>query len=171
MKHILFYLSVGALCSTASIAAADCRTGNWYATGVIDGADGQQPNFIRSYRRECRRIGVRINARDWQEGREAGLEHYCSRGNASDNGQRRRSFEPICKGHDQSFTRADQRGEELRRLNEEFEQNRQLFALVLSQIQRVENRNPTEANRLKREKQRISDELTYLKDRIDDLSR
>ncbi|MDA8587219.1 DUF2799 domain-containing protein [Rhodobacteraceae bacterium] len=170
MKQIFFYLAVGALCSTASIAAADCRTGNWYATGVLDGADGRAPNYIRSYSRECRRRGTRINTRDWQEGRKAGLASYCTTENARSYGQRGRGFAPFCETNERPLARAHERGVEVHRLNEEFEYNRKLFAQVLSQIQRLENRNPTEANRLKREKQRISDELTYIKKRLDELS-
>ena len=167
MKHILYLLAVGALCSTASMATANCQTGDWYATGLQDGIDGRYANYIRDHRTRCQRLGVRVNQRDWQEGRLEGLRIYCTPENAYSLGQRGRGFAPVCRGNDREYVRAHDRGLEWHLLNEQFQEYRGLRARALRDVQKA--RTPAEKRRREDVRAQITREMLAIQEKLDAL--
>lgn len=169
MKHILSLLALGALCSTASIASADCATGDWYTTGVRDGVLGRPGNYIREYARSCRRSGIRPNTDEWRSGYRQGIASYCTPQSAFSIGQDGRGLAPVCQRGRRDLAAANDRGlewHELRTLREEY---RVQSALALNALQSAKtSREKAEA---RRERQWFLTELNYIERRLRELGR
>lgn len=76
-KHlILILLPLIAACSTLN--EEECRFADWYTIGYKDGTRGRMPDYIHRHSKACRSFAVSVDHRQWEEGRQQGLKHYCT---------------------------------------------------------------------------------------------
>ncbi|MCH8529796.1 MAG: DUF2799 domain-containing protein [Saccharospirillum sp.] len=66
------------LAGCASMSKDECLTADWYAIGYEDGANGQPTTRIGSHREACAKHGVTPNLRDYQDGHDEGIIHFCT---------------------------------------------------------------------------------------------
>jgi hypothetical protein len=108
----------------ATLDKDECRTADWYAIGLEDGARGRAIERLGDHRRACAKHEVAPNAERYLAGRNEGLKSFCTPERGYSEGRAGRAYAAGCPeplaGH---FLGAYQRGHELHELH------RQLSAL------------------------------------------
>lgn len=91
---------VGALvlASCATLSEAECEAGDWRAIGISDGANGYPPSYIDNHIEACSEYGVAVDRQLYLQGREQGLERYCTLETAERDGRRGRRNYGTCEG-------------------------------------------------------------------------
>jgi hypothetical protein len=98
------------LAGCASISEEQCRSGDWYGIGWLDGSRGLPPDRLASHQKACGEYGLSVDGEAYRKGREAGLQVFCTPENGLAQGKSGQAFRPVCPG---SSSRAYQRAFEL----------------------------------------------------------
>jgi hypothetical protein len=91
-------LGILALSGCASLSRNECAAGDWYGIGQRDGANGHPEERFADHAAACVRHGVNPDRRQWLEGRERGLERFCTARHAFDVGASNSSYAGVCAG-------------------------------------------------------------------------
>lgn len=79
---VLLAIAAGALllsaCTTV-LNQSDCNSTDWYAKGLWDGKNGTPMDKFSQYEEDCSRYSIAPDRTDYTEGRQKGLEYYCTR--------------------------------------------------------------------------------------------
>ena len=102
MRATLAICLFALLAGCASLSEDTCRTGDWYAVGVRDGADGRESDYIERHVAACGDYGIRPDWRRWEAGRRAGLPLYCTTENAFVINARGGNLNPVCPAEDRA---------------------------------------------------------------------
>ncbi len=90
----------------AGLSERDCRGGDWYNIGVRDGANGRAEEYVAEHSAACQTFGVEPDHDAWLEGRERGLERYCTVRNGYRIGEVGGSYNDVCfAGAEMDFRR------------------------------------------------------------------
>lgn len=92
---LLVLLTLGG-CETLS--RSECATGDWYSIGMRDGANGHTEDRFLDNAKACAEHGVQADRERWLEGRERGLERYCTARNAFGVGAQNAAYQGVCTG-------------------------------------------------------------------------
>ena len=84
------------LSSCASMSEVDCYYTDWYAKGLVDGANGSTMERFNRYVKDCSRHGVTPDRTDYIDGREEGLESYCTQSHGYEMGRHGRYYNYVC---------------------------------------------------------------------------
>ena len=76
MKKTCVLLALLAGC--ASLDKDECRTADWYAVGLEDGARGRALDRLGDHRRACAEHGVTPHTERYLAGRSEGLRSFCT---------------------------------------------------------------------------------------------
>jgi hypothetical protein len=77
LRPLIF--AVAALASgCASLDRDECRSADWYAIGLEDGARGRPLERLGDHRRACAEYGIAPEAQRYLAGREEGLKSFCT---------------------------------------------------------------------------------------------
>ena len=97
MKILGLFLVVMALSGCATLNLEQCRRGDWYGIGLVDGRSGlPAPGRMDRHMQACARHGVRIDDRLYLQGHAQGLLDYCRIDNAFDTGLRGQRYQHVC---------------------------------------------------------------------------
>ncbi len=91
-------LGILALSGCASLSRNECAAGDWYGIGQRDGASGYPEERFADHAAACVAHGVNPDRRQWMEGRERGLERFCTARHAFDVGASNSSYAGVCAG-------------------------------------------------------------------------
>ncbi len=127
---VIFFFAL-LLSSCASLSEEECLNADWHAIGYSDGVSGHYPDHIMDHQKACGKFGVSPDHRAWEAGRKEGLQHYCTKANAYNLGERGESLHAVCPPkmaeelqfmHDKGMMlyKRDQQIEEDRRLLREY---------------------------------------------------
>jgi hypothetical protein len=120
-SSLLVLLTVAAC---ATLDKDECRTADWYAIGLEDGAHGRAIERLGDHRRACAKHNVSPNAERYAAGRKEGLMSFCTYHRGFAEGRAGRPNGAVCpEPWATSFAGGYQRGRELHELH------RQLSAL------------------------------------------
>lgn len=89
-------LATLALSGCASLSEKECRAGDWYAIGQRDGAAGRTEDYVAEHSAACQEYGVAPDHARWLEGRERGLERFCTARNGYSVGSVGGRYEEVC---------------------------------------------------------------------------
>ncbi|MFO1425667.1 MAG: DUF2799 domain-containing protein [Steroidobacteraceae bacterium] len=89
-------IAVLALSGCATVSRNECRTGDWFDIGVRDGARGWGEERFLDDAKACARHGLAADREAWLQGRERGLERYCTARNGFDVGAQGGSYGGVC---------------------------------------------------------------------------
>jgi hypothetical protein len=89
-------LAALALAGCASLSARECRGGDWYSIGLRDGAAGRAEDYVSQHAAACQEFGVAPDRDRWLEGRERGLERFCTARNGYRIGEVGGSYQHVC---------------------------------------------------------------------------
>lgn len=70
----------------ATLSETECVSGNWYQVGYQDGKFGRDSDYILNHESACIEYGVRIDRNQYEQGRQKGLEVYCTGHNGFQHG-------------------------------------------------------------------------------------
>jgi hypothetical protein len=88
--------SLPLLAGCATLSESDCRTARWAQIGERDGANGRAEDHVLEHDKACARYGVQPDHLAWLEGRERGLERYCTVRNGYRIGEVGGSYNDVC---------------------------------------------------------------------------
>ncbi len=74
----------------------DCYYTDWYAKGLADGAAGATMDRFNRYVKDCSRHGVTPDRSDYTDGRQKGLESYCTLTHGYEVGRYGRQYDFVC---------------------------------------------------------------------------
>ena len=91
MLALLAFLS-----GCATLSEGECRNSDWYDIGFRDGRQGEPQDRISRHAGACADHGVAPDRARYLEGREAGLEHYCTQHNGLVAGESGAAYQGVC---------------------------------------------------------------------------
>ena len=92
----LLLIALMVLSACASISEEECLAADWYSIGVEDGSKGYPMSRIGNYRKDCAEVGVAPDADEYAEGRDYGLETFCTYERGYSEGKRGFSNKAVC---------------------------------------------------------------------------
>jgi len=121
--RILAALTMLALSGCASLSKNECLNADWRDIGIRDGANGQPEEYLIQHSTACAKVGITPDRERWLQGRELGLERFCTPQRAYQVGEYGGSFDAaICRNYDQErLFSAYQQGRDVNRLAGEVE--------------------------------------------------
>ena len=91
-------LGILALGGCASLSRNECAAGDWYGIGQRDGANGYPEERLAEHAAACVAHGVTPDRAQWRDGRERGLERFCTARHAFDVGASNSNYAGVCAG-------------------------------------------------------------------------
>jgi hypothetical protein len=129
MKKIWVLLAFLAGC--ASLDKDECRTADWYAVGLEDGARGRTVERLGDHRRACAEHGVTPHTGRYLAGRDEGLKSFCTYERGYSQGRAGQGYAGSCpKDMAGGFLAGYQRGRELHELNRRLDETRKEIARI-----------------------------------------
>jgi hypothetical protein len=80
----------------ASLSKEECLAADWYTIGVEDGSNGQPLGRIGAHRKACAEVGVQPDMARYGQGRDMGLQQFCTRERGYREGERGSSYSGVC---------------------------------------------------------------------------
>lgn len=122
-RRLLFSVATALLAGCATLDQDECRTADWYAVGLEDGARGRAVERLGEHRRACAKYGVAPSTERYVAGRNEGLKSFCTYEQGFSQGRGGRAYAGTCpQALAAGFSAGYQRGRELydlhRRLGE-----------------------------------------------------
>ncbi len=150
-------LATSTLGGCASLSEKDCRGGDWYAIGLRDGAAGRTEDYVAEHSAACQSYGVAPDHERWLEGRERGLERFCTARNGYRVGEVGGSYQDVCfAGAEMEFRRGYDLGLRMNRVRSRLDQ-------VENEIRTIEGTLSAKADKLAdEERQRLQYRLREL---------
>ena len=114
----LAYCLVALLAGCATLDRDECRTANWYAIGLEDGAKGRALDRLGEHRRACAEYGVTLDPDRYVAGRNEGLKTFCTFEQGYSQGRAGNGYSGACPAETAKvFLAGHQRGRELYELH------------------------------------------------------
>jgi hypothetical protein len=115
----LLFASVAllSLAGCATLSEGECRSADWYDIGVRDGANGRGEEYVAEHAEACGKLSITPDRERWLEGRERGLERYCTVRNGYRVGEVGGTYNGVCFAFDESeFLRGYNLGRDVNRV-------------------------------------------------------
>lgn len=110
-------LSLLSLGGCASLSEEECQITDWYKLGQGDALEGYPDTRLQDHIKACKRYNISPDIPRYGEGREAGLQRYCTAENGFRVGRQGYRYQGICPaGMETSFVGAFERGARLHRI-------------------------------------------------------
>ncbi len=113
----LALLALVCLPGCASLSQQECAAADWYAIGVRDGANGRGEEYLAEHAKACAKLDIQPDRELWLDGRDRGLERYCTPRNGYRVGEVGGSYVGVCFAIDESaFLRGYDLGKQVNRV-------------------------------------------------------
>ncbi len=111
-------------CATTMSQTA-CLSADWYTIGLEDGARGLPMARLGTHRQQCADFGVSPDVQAYQQGRQEGLDYFCTLSNGLDVGKHGRSYSGACPDNMEYYFLTGYRlGKEIHRVRSDMSSNR-----------------------------------------------
>lgn len=91
-----FSVVVALIGGCASMSEKQCLTANWQDKGFRDGRNGEPLSRFEDHREACQKAGVSPDRTLYFEGRDKGVQHYCTPENGFQEGRKGRQYRNAC---------------------------------------------------------------------------
>ena len=124
MKHrlvaaALVVIAAFAVGGCSSLSEKECRTADWESIGYIDGTRGYNSGRIADHEEACTKINIKPDRKLYEEGRNRGLEEYCTSRNGARVGEQGGYYGGVCPVVlEDSFLRGYNAGRDLHDIKE-----------------------------------------------------
>lgn len=99
----------------ATLSEDECLAADWWVIGHKDGSEGEPFAILAEHHEACAEYGVKPDRIAYAEGRQSGLQTYCSRFNGYRIGRNGYRYRGVCAGPlKESFLAGFHRGKEVR---------------------------------------------------------
>lgn len=155
-RIVLVLVALFAMQGCATMSQEECETGDWYAIGYEDGAQGRNAERIGKYRKACADHNITPDLGAYQDGRKEGLREFCQPQTGFAAGRRGYSYSGICPADlEPAFVAAYQEGRHLYSLRTQVDDTTRRLALRKAELHELEEDMVHVAAAL------IDDETTY----------
>lgn len=89
-------LCIGLAVSCAELGKEACEQGDWLSIGQRDGSRGRSADVIARHAETCADHGFAVDAAAWEQGRQQGLQVFCTPQSQYQAGRDGRPFNAIC---------------------------------------------------------------------------
>jgi len=89
-------LAVLVLGGCSSLSEKECQTADWESIGYIDGTRGYNSGRIADHTEACAKVNIKPDPKLYEEGRNRGLEEYCTPRNGLRVGEQGGSYNGVC---------------------------------------------------------------------------
>jgi len=93
---ILTSLILLGLAGCASMSEKECRGGNWFQAGKVDGASGYTVERLSSHEKACAKYGLNSDRSAYVKGHTEGLRSYCTAESGYEEGIAQRHYRYVC---------------------------------------------------------------------------
>lgn len=108
------------LAGCASLSKEECSVADWYSIGLEDGSKGYDMSRLGAHRKACAKVGVVPDADRYAQGREVGLQTFCTRERGYYEGERGRAYRGVCPPQfEPLFMQGYLAGQEVYRINQD----------------------------------------------------
>lgn len=139
-----YLISLGAALAVSGCATMneqECVTADWETVGYEDGADGRDADRIGQHRRACADHGVAPDLVAYEQGRERGLERYCTASRGFSEGKSGTSYKGVCPVHlEDAFLTAYNDGKRLHDLEEGIDDAESRMSTVRSRLKDIDGK-------------------------------
>ncbi len=106
--------SLTALAGCATLDEDECRNADWFSIGLEDGARGYPASHISQHRKACAKYGIAPDFATYEQGRQKGLEEYCTPRNGYARGNAGKRYNGSCPKHlEAAYIRALNQGRDV----------------------------------------------------------
>ena len=99
----------------ATLSEDECLAADWWIIGHKDGSEGEPFAVLAEHHEACAEYGVKPDRTAYAEGRQSGLQTYCSRFNGCRIGRNDDHYHRVCTGSlAESFETGLRRGKQVR---------------------------------------------------------
>ena len=99
----------------ATLSEDECLTADWWIVGQKDGTEGEPASILAEHWEACAEHGVKPDRKSYAEGRQSGLQVYCTRFNGYKIGRNDDDYHRVCTGSlAKSFETGLSRGKQVR---------------------------------------------------------
>jgi hypothetical protein len=164
-------LATLALTGCASLSEKECRGGDWYSIGLRDGAGGRTEDYVSQHAAACQEHGVAPDYERWLEGRERGLERFCTARNGYRIGEVGGTYQDVCfAGAEMEFRRGYELGLRMNRVQSRLDQiENEIRTIEGSLSARADELTDEERQRLNYRLRELEYERGYVRRDHDDL--
>jgi hypothetical protein len=78
MKNLAVWSVLFTLTGCATLSEGQCRLGDWQAVGREDGRQGRAETYLAEHYEACSKYGVAVDKEAYRQGRQQGLQTYCT---------------------------------------------------------------------------------------------
>ena len=96
MKNYLLPLVALCLSGCASLSENECLTADWESIGYLDGSRGYNSGRVGEHSEACAKVNITPDAKLYEEGRNRGLEVFCTGRNGVRIGEQGGSYAGVC---------------------------------------------------------------------------
>lgn len=139
IRIVLVLVALFAMQGCATMSQEECETGDWYAIGYEDGAQGRNAERIGKYRKSCAEHNITPDLGAYQDGRKEGLREFCQPQTGFAAGRRGYSYSGICPADlEPAFVAAYQEGRHLYSLRSQVNDTTRRLALRKDELHELE---------------------------------
>ncbi len=139
IRMVLVLMALTAMQGCAAMSQEECETGDWYAIGYEDGAQGRNAERIGKYRKACADHNITPDLGAYQDGRKEGLREFCQPQTGFAAGRRGYSYSGICPADlEPAFVAAYQEGRHLYSLRTQVNDTTRRLALRKDELHELE---------------------------------
>jgi hypothetical protein len=91
----LFVISL-LLTGCATLSQEECQHGDWHSIGIVDGQAGEPASRFDEHTSACSEYGIKVDKRQYFNGRTQGLIDYCQIDNAFNTGIQGHQYQHVC---------------------------------------------------------------------------
>lgn len=99
LARLLCILLIAALSGCATLSEQECRSADWYAIGLEDGAQGYTLSRLGEHRKACSEFRIAPRPDDYAAGHTQGLKRFCTYERGLAEGRAGRSYAGACPAH------------------------------------------------------------------------
>jgi len=149
LSSFLFLIFV--LSGCASLSKEECLQGNWFDIGYSDGKSGQRITQLSEHREACAEFHVSPDATAYKQGREQGLERYCTIENALQEGLSGHDYHGVCPGELESvFIKKYKQGLSIYTLQKEIDSHKSRISSINYNLDSDKRRAKLSAKEIKK---------------------
>lgn len=141
MKRVILGIMASSLmvAGCATMSKAECQVADWYQVGAKDGSNGHDWSRLASHAKACAKVGITPDRDVWEQGRQAGLQSYCTTANAYRLGRSGSRLNSVCPSELLDvLTRANNYGYNMNRLESQIEKDRKELTKLREQLKKLQ---------------------------------
>lgn len=135
----LLLLGTG-LTGCATMSVEECKVADWQSVGYRDGKAGRDQDYLLNHAKACGKASITPNKIAWEQGRQQGLQQYCTPANAFELGRSGSRINLVCPSAVMSnLQTSNQKGLKLYQLRQDIDSDTREREKLVERYQKLRN--------------------------------